>query len=198
MLVGIHPPLIPYKFPCSIPAHRLPHYHDVPTPKIPLFSGPCSINPSPTQFPTHCFPSDPILLVLVPYNQITLFQSSTAHSAACSNTLWLAPVFSSSSQPWMTVFSLHFWQFVERLCGHWWCPCVGWPEQHWQLSQFWFWCGLIGYWSEKGCIEGICQLWGCSWRTLDIIELPRTSLEAIWHVWRACHHKGPVKSVWQN
>src|SRR3979490_2732345 len=39
-----------------------------------------SISPSPACFHTHCFPSDPILLILVSSDQITLFQSSPVHS----------------------------------------------------------------------------------------------------------------------
>src|SRR3979490_1148151 len=50
---------------------------------LPRFTVPCaslSISPSPACFHTHCFPSDPILLILVSSDQITLFQSSTVHS----------------------------------------------------------------------------------------------------------------------
>ena len=46
----------------------------------PNFTVPCtsrSISPWPTCFQTHCFPSDPILLILVSSDQIILFQSST-------------------------------------------------------------------------------------------------------------------------
>src|ERR1700724_1134771 len=46
----------------------------------PNFTVPCtsrSISPCPACFPTHCFPSDPYLLILVSSDQITLFQSST-------------------------------------------------------------------------------------------------------------------------
>src|SRR3979490_2092297 len=49
----------------------------------PHFTVPCtslSISPSPACFHTYCFPSDPILLILVTSDQITLFQSSTVHS----------------------------------------------------------------------------------------------------------------------
>ena len=46
----------------------------------PNFTVPCtsqSISPWPTYFQTHCFPSDPILLILVSSDQIILFPSST-------------------------------------------------------------------------------------------------------------------------
>ncbi len=86
--------------------------------KFHCFLDPPSINPSLTYFHTHCFPSDPIVLVLVSYDQITLFQSSTAQSTASSHALQWAMVFSSLSQPWMSAALVHFWLFVERLDGH--------------------------------------------------------------------------------
>src|SRR5258705_13652910 len=67
--------------------------------KFHCFLDPPSINPSLTYFLTHCFPSDPISFVLVSYDQITLFQSSTAQSTASSHALQCAMVFSSLSQP---------------------------------------------------------------------------------------------------
>src|SRR5258707_9595206 len=55
--------------------------------KFHCFLDPPSINPSVTYFHTHCFPSDQIVLVLVSYDQITLFQSSTAQSTDSSHAL---------------------------------------------------------------------------------------------------------------
>src|SRR6266852_4211585 len=66
---------------CPTPSQPIhPHIIIFPPPN---FTVPCTsleINPSPTCFHTHCFPSDPILLILVSSDQITLFQSSTVHS----------------------------------------------------------------------------------------------------------------------
>src|SRR3979490_1745774 len=73
ILLSIHPPLNLSKFSHTIPAHTAP-YHDVPTPKL------HSSLYLPLNQPIPCFPSNPILLILVSSDQITFFQSSTVHS----------------------------------------------------------------------------------------------------------------------
>src|SRR6266568_8469968 len=62
----------------SQPIH--PHTMIFPPPNLTVPCTSLSISPSPAFFHTHCFPSDPILLILVSSDQITLFHSSTVHS----------------------------------------------------------------------------------------------------------------------
>src|SRR5229473_5420319 len=76
ILVSIHPPLNLCNLSYTLPAHTSP-YHNLSSPKL---HSPLNINPSPTCFHTHCFPSDPILLIFVSSDQTTLFQFSTVHS----------------------------------------------------------------------------------------------------------------------
>src|ERR1700724_2967629 len=66
---------------CPTPSQPIqPHTMMFPPPNLTVPWISLLINPSPTCFHTHCFPSDPSLLILVSSDQITLFQSSTVHS----------------------------------------------------------------------------------------------------------------------
>src|ERR1700742_202979 len=57
-----------------------PHTMMFPPPNLTVPWTSLLISPSPACFHTHCFPSDPILLILVSSDHITFFQSSTVHS----------------------------------------------------------------------------------------------------------------------
>src|SRR5882672_1589475 len=63
---------------CPTPFQPIhPHTMMFPPPNLTVPCTSLSIKPSPTFFHTHYFPSDPILLILVSSDQMTLFQSST-------------------------------------------------------------------------------------------------------------------------
>src|SRR5882762_12549 len=60
------------------PSHPIhPHTMMFPPPNFTVACTSLAISPCPACFHTHCFPSDPILLILVSSDQNTLFQSST-------------------------------------------------------------------------------------------------------------------------
>src|SRR5215813_8907149 len=66
---------------CPIPFQPIhPHTIRFPPPNLTVPCISLLISPSPFCFHTHCFPSDPSLLILVSSNPIILFQSSTVHS----------------------------------------------------------------------------------------------------------------------
>src|SRR5882757_4409360 len=105
---------------CPTPFQPIhPHTMMFPPPNFTVPWTSLSINPSPTCFHTHCFPSDPILLILVSSDQITLFQSSTVHSLclkAKANLFFLCATVSNGFFFFVTAFNEFFLSKFLTVC----------------------------------------------------------------------------------
>ena len=121
-----------------IPFHPMqPYTISEPPPNLTIFWTSLAISPSPLLFHTYSCPSDPILLILVLFDHITLFQSSTVlyiYLRAKANLLCLWPLercgFSSSPQPLSWLPWGYFSQSEDRQEHQWWYWCIEWHEQH--------------------------------------------------------------------
>ena len=170
-----------------------PHTMMFPPPNFTVSSTFLSISPSPAFFHTHCFPSDPILFILVLSDHMTFFQFSTVHSLcfrAKANLFFLCTAVSNGFfffvtalneccfSTILTVCRQTGWEIMVLMCLVTWTALAAFPVVIWVWTDH----VSVGESLEGQPPEETCQPGWRSWRTLEIVDLLTPSLEAIWWV----------------